>query len=210
MTKDLQSFERNGWKIRTLEIDGDPWFVAADVCKALEIANSADTMSRLDADENTLVSTEGIPGAKNPQMRLVSESGLYSLILGSRKAEARDFKRWITHDVLPSIRKTGGYGKQSKLPSGAQLSAMLKTYGAKEAGLRVDHIIGYVPHVVRNQPIQIEERTLTPAEVEAGLLGIVERVTTKASNVAKAVTHRELVKEQSKLTQERLQGKLGI
>lgn len=97
-------------EIRTITIDGEPWFVAADVCRALEIGNPTDATHRLDADEKmiTLVSIEGNRRG-NPNMTVVNEPGLYTLILSSRKPEAKAFKRWITHDIIPTIRKTGGY-----------------------------------------------------------------------------------------------------
>lgn len=94
-------------EIRTITIDGEPWFVAADVCGALEIRNPTDAMRRLDADERTLVSIEG--ASNGLPVNAVNEPGLYTLILGSRKPEAKAFKRWITHDIIPTIRKTGGY-----------------------------------------------------------------------------------------------------
>ena len=94
-------------EIRTITIDGEPWFVAADVCGALEIRNLTDAMRRLDADERTLVSIEG--ASNGLPVNAVNEPGLYTLILGSRKPEAKAFKRWVTHDILPTIRKTGGY-----------------------------------------------------------------------------------------------------
>lgn len=94
--------------IRTTTINGEPWFVAVDVCKALEIQNNRDAISRLDDDEkNTVVLTDGIRG--NPNMTIVNEPGLYALVLGSRKPEAKAFKRWITHEVIPAIRKHGAY-----------------------------------------------------------------------------------------------------
>ena len=97
-------------EIRTALIENEPWFVAVDVCRALEIGNSSQAISRLDADEKmiTLISNEGNKRG-NPNMTVVNEPGLYTLILSSRKPEAKAFKRWITHEVLPSIRKTGGY-----------------------------------------------------------------------------------------------------
>lgn len=106
---ELKIFENQQFgQIRTTLQDGEPWFVAADVCRALDVGNPADAVSRLDEDEkNTIVLTEGIPG--NPNKTIINEPGLYSLVLGSRKPEARAFKRWITHEVIPSIRKTGSY-----------------------------------------------------------------------------------------------------
>ncbi len=104
----IQIFQNDQFgEIRTTMKDGEPWFVAADVCRALEIANNRDALTRLDADEKGVALTD-TPGGEQ-EMAIVNEPGLYTLVLGSRKAEARDFKRWITHDVLPTIRKTGGY-----------------------------------------------------------------------------------------------------
>ena len=94
-------------EIRALKQGNEVWFVAADICKALDIGNTSQAMARLDDDEKTtLISNEG------RQLNIVSESGLYSLVLSSRKKEAKTFKRWVTHEVLPSIRKTGGYNSQ--------------------------------------------------------------------------------------------------
>jgi anti-repressor protein len=81
---------------------------AGDVCDILELNSNA--VRRLDEDEkNTLRLTYSIPTRGNPNVIVINESGLYSLILRSRKPEAKAFKRWVTHEVLPSIRKTGGY-----------------------------------------------------------------------------------------------------
>ena len=92
---------------RSILIDGEPWFVAVDVCRALELENTARSLSRLDDDEKGVHSMNTLGGIQ--RMSVVSESGLYSLILGSRKPEAKAFKRWITHEVIPSIRKHGAY-----------------------------------------------------------------------------------------------------
>lgn len=96
--------------VRTMRINGEPWFAAIDVCKALEIGNPSQALTRLDGDERitTLISNEGAVTGKS-SMAFVNEFGLYTLILGSRKPEAKAFKRWITHEVIPTIRKTGGY-----------------------------------------------------------------------------------------------------
>ena len=100
-------------QVRTVMQDGEPWFVAADVCKALEIGNTAQAASKLDDDEKGIISNDTLGGRQN--MLAVNEPGLYSLVLGSRKKEAKDFKRWITHEVIPTIRKTGGYVKDSEV-----------------------------------------------------------------------------------------------
>nr|DAI44098.1 MAG TPA: repressor domain protein [Caudoviricetes sp.] len=103
----MQVFENERFgNVRVTTVDNEPWFVAADVCKALEIEPTA--TRRLDDDEkNTLRLTQGTSG--NPNVTIVNESGLYSLVLGSRKPEAKAFKRWVTHDVIPAIRKHGVY-----------------------------------------------------------------------------------------------------
>lgn len=112
-------------EVRTLNIENEPWFVAADVCKALEIGNPTDAMRRLDADERTLVSIEG--ASNGLSVNAVNEPGLYTLVLGSRKPEAKAFKRWITHDVIPSIRKNGGYiaGQETLSPEELMAKALL-------------------------------------------------------------------------------------
>jgi hypothetical protein len=101
-------------EFRTFEIDGDPWFALVDVCRALDIKNPSDVAGRLDADEKmTLDLTEGHSAGRGGArvMTVINESGLYSVILRSDKPEAKRFKKWVTAEVLPSIRKTGAYGK---------------------------------------------------------------------------------------------------
>lgn len=104
----LQIFEnKNFGKIRALEINNEPYFVAKDVCDILEIKNSRQALTRLDKDEKADVILND--GSQNRNMSTINEYGLYNLILASRKKEAKEFKRWITHEVIPSIRKNGGY-----------------------------------------------------------------------------------------------------
>ena len=107
MTNELQVFEFKGHDVRTIMKDGYPWWVAKDVCDVLELTNPTETLRGLDDDELTSVILRS--GEQNREMNVVSEPGLYSLILRSRKPEAKEFKRWITHEVLPSIRKHGMY-----------------------------------------------------------------------------------------------------
>lgn len=108
MENNMQIFQNEKFgKIRTLNLDGEPWFVAADVCKALLIVNSRDALTRIDDDEKGVVSTDTLGGRQ--EVTIVNEPGLYALILSSRKPEAKAFKRWITHEVIPAIRKHGAY-----------------------------------------------------------------------------------------------------
>jgi prophage antirepressor-like protein len=94
--------------LRVIVRDGEPWFVAKDVCDALGFTHTPSAIRELDADERDTVriqhSTSG-----NPNVTIINESGLYSLILRSRKPEAKAFKKWVTGTVLPAIRKDGGY-----------------------------------------------------------------------------------------------------
>jgi len=111
--KELTELSYEGKEIRIVQKDGEPWWVLKDVCAVLGVGNPSDVAARLDGDEktmvnlNTLDSFDGIRG--NPNMTIISESGLYNVILRSDKPEAKQFKRWVTHEVLPSIRKTGAY-----------------------------------------------------------------------------------------------------
>lgn len=103
-------FDFQGNKLRTLVINNQPWFVAKDVCEILEITNPTMALQRLDSDERAKFNL-GRQGETN----IVNEPGLYTLILGSRKPEAKQFKRWVTHEVIPSIRKHGAYMTPEKI-----------------------------------------------------------------------------------------------
>lgn len=107
------TFPETAQRVRSVMIDAEPWWVAADVCTVLEIGNPSQAVSYLDEDErsSTLISSEG--GQSRPA-NIISEPGLYSLILRSRKPQAKAFKRWITHEVIPSLRRTGSYSVQPR------------------------------------------------------------------------------------------------
>ncbi|AJK27772.1 phage antirepressor KilAC domain-containing protein [Paenibacillus larvae] len=109
----LQVFNFTGKDVRVIMKDGHPWWVAKDVCGVLEIKNNRDALSRMDEDEKGVVSIDTLGGAQ--QMQVLNESGLYSLVLSSRKPESKKFKRWVTHEVLPAIRKTGMYATDELL-----------------------------------------------------------------------------------------------
>lgn len=109
---ELIDFDFNGTLISATTINGEPWFIAKNVCLALEISDVSQACSRLDDDEK-LMRTLYVSG-QNRESLLINESGLYSLILTSRKPEAKAFKKWVTSEVLPSIRKTGSYQVKPK------------------------------------------------------------------------------------------------
>ena len=107
-------YDFHGNPITVIMKDGEPWFLAKEVCDVLEIGNPSQALSRLDDDEkNTIILNEGIRG--NPNKAIVSESGLFCLTLGSRKPEAKLFRKWVTSEVLPTIRKTGSYGQPAQM-----------------------------------------------------------------------------------------------
>ena len=106
--------------VRTmLDEGGSPWWAAKDVCSVLGLENNRDAVSTLDDDEKiTVGNTDGNPRAGQPhQLTFVNEPGLYSLIFRSRKPEAREFRRWVTHEVLPALRKTGRYIHPAAAPA---------------------------------------------------------------------------------------------
>ncbi len=113
MRSELNVFDYEGNQIRVAKSeDGEPWFVGKDVCSILEIENPSNAYSRLDEDEKLTLrlpdAESGVAWRTVPGV-MVSEPGLYKLILRSDKPKAKDFQRWVTHEVLPAIRKTGGY-----------------------------------------------------------------------------------------------------
>jgi len=120
-------FESHALRVN-LDAAGQPWFVAADVCAALDLPDTHKAIARLDDDEKGRNSIP-TPGGQQ-DMSVVNESGLYNLVLGSRKPEAKRFKRWVTHEVLPSIRKTGSYASAMSVaalpsPTQDQVSSLL-------------------------------------------------------------------------------------
>ena len=111
MENKLMIFENEAFgKVRTLNLNGEPWFVAVDVCSVLDLSNPTIAVSRLDEDERAKFNL-----GRQGDATIVNEPGLYTLVLGSRKPEAKAFKRWITHEIIPAIRKHGAYMTKSVL-----------------------------------------------------------------------------------------------
>lgn len=105
---DILVFHYKSGEVRTVELNGEPWFVLKDVCAVLGISNHKMTAQRLDADEVSLTDLTDSMG-RQQETTVINESGLYNVILRSDKPEAKPFRKWVTSEVLPSIRKTGGY-----------------------------------------------------------------------------------------------------
>jgi prophage antirepressor-like protein len=157
-------------EIRVLKRNGEAWFVAVDVCKALDINNARQAVTRLDDDEKcTVISNDG------RQMNIVSESGLYSLVLSSRKKEAKTFKRWVTHDILPEIRKTGGYNsRQSDEFKAKRLEIMMinaKARLLKEQNKHIELMIKNPEYTTTEDLPPVVPKTYTATEV-ATMLGV--------------------------------------
>lgn len=133
--------------LRMVMLNGEPWFVAADVCKSLELGNPTKALLRLDDDEKALISIQGISRG-NDRTNIVNEPGLYVLVLSSRKKEAKDFKRWVTHEVVPAIRKHGAYLTPEKIQEILEnpdeiirLATLLKEERAKRLALQEENAV---------------------------------------------------------------------
>ena len=110
MNNEIQRFEFKGAALRTLtDENGEPWFVAKDVCDILELNNVTEALRPLDDDEKSNFRNSEVAQNGGRAPIIISEPGLYKLIMRSRKPEAKEFQRWVTHEVLPQIRRTGGY-----------------------------------------------------------------------------------------------------
>lgn len=131
----MQIFEYKQNPVRMIERDGEPWWVLKDVCEALGIHGNRNVAARLDEDEKGVHKTDSLGGEQ--EMTIINEPGLYSVILRSNKPEAKAFKRWLTHEVLPQIRRTGGYGGDLEAINARldELSAMVKSLAESRPAL---------------------------------------------------------------------------
>ncbi len=163
-------------QIRVTTINGDPWFLANDVCACLGLANVGQALASLDDDEKDSITSNDV-NRGTPQRSAISEAGLYSLILRSRKPEAKAFKRWVTHEVLPSIRRRGGY----LTPEAAEqaltdpdfiirLATDLKTERAKTAELAAK-IKADEPKIVFADAVSVSPTTILIGELAKLLRG---------------------------------------
>lgn len=153
MNPEIQTFNFNATPVRTLTDEtGEPWFVAKDVCDILGHSNVSMALGRLDDDERSKFNL-GRQGETN----IVNEAGLYGLILGSRKPEAHEFKRWVTHEVLPSIRKTGGYIPATEAESDEDILAKAVLIAQKTIDLK-------------NQQLRAKDRQIMELEPKAQAL----------------------------------------
>lgn len=135
--------------VRTITRNGEPWFVANDVCRALGMGNPRQALSRLDVDEKD-VHIMDTPGGEQ-RINIINESGLYALILTSRKPQAQAFKRWITHDVIPAIRKTGTYSVKPTITVDRDSLGII-------IGATVTETLKQIMPLIQHQPSTIESK----------------------------------------------------
>ena len=153
---DIQVFTYNSNEVRTVELNGEPWFVLKDVCEVLGIGNSRMVADRLDEDEKGVSQIDTLGGLQN--VSIISESGLYNVILRSDKPEAKPFRKWVTGTVLPSIRRHGAYMTPETLQAAIlspdtmiQLCQQLKAEQDKNATL-----------TAANSQLTVEKQILAP------------------------------------------------
>jgi prophage antirepressor-like protein len=166
MDKQLQIFNYQEKNVRTVIKDGQPWFVAKDVCEVLEIERGTRSLERLDEDEvrkTSLIDSLG----RTQESYIISESGLYSLVLSSNKPEAKQFKKWITKEVIPSIRKTGGYVGNDEL--------FIDTY-LPFADDTTKLLFKSTLQVVKSQNVIIQNQQKEISHKEEVIIGLVDNV----------------------------------
>ena len=150
MTNKIQVFNFEQMNVRTVDIDNEVWFVAADVANALGLTNVSVSLKSLDEDERSKFNL-GRQGLVN----VISEPGLYSFIGSSRKPEAKRFMRWVNHEVLPSIRQTGSYQAQPsfRLPQNMQEMTMMVGNLMGEQKAEIDEVKSQVDYLISEQTL---------------------------------------------------------
>lgn len=169
-------------EVRTLNIDGEPWFVGKDVADILGYTNPRDALAKHvdDEDKNTVAICDGTPG--NPNTTVINESGLYSLVLSSKLPTAKKFKRWVTAEVLPAIRKNGGYVAGQEHMSDEELMAKALLMAQKTIADRDARISALQVEVAVAQPKAayfdelVDRNLLTGIRETAKELGIKQKV----------------------------------
>lgn len=159
----LQIFNNEEFgEIRTVVVNDEPMFCLIDICKALELSNSRIVADRLDEDERRKLDLH-----RQGETWFVTESGLYAVILRSDKPNAKKFRKWVTSEVLPSIRKTGSYNKPMSTAEKIQLLAQ----GNEELNERVDMVDGRVTDLENNMTIDYGQQVVIGDEVNKVVIG---------------------------------------
>jgi Prophage antirepressor len=162
---EIAVFNYEGSNVRTVQWNGEPWLVLKDVCDVLDIGNSRDVTARLDDDEKAavdIIDTSINGTVQGRTVTIISESGLYSVILLSRKPEAKKFKRWVTHEVLPSIRKHGLYAVDEVLADPDLLIQALQEIKAERAR-----------NIALTEMVSIQNQQITEMRPKAGYYDVI-------------------------------------
>lgn len=153
MNNSIQRFDFKGAALRTLtDENGEPWFVAKDVCDILELNNITEALRPLDDDEKTNFRNSEVAQNGGRAPIIISEPGLYKLIMRSRKPEAKEFQRWVTHEVLPQIRKTGGYIPTSDADDDMTILAKAVMIGQRTMEAQKRRIAAQESHISELEP----------------------------------------------------------
>ena len=156
MNNEIQRFDFRGASLRTLtDEEGEPWFIAKDVFDILGMSNPSMAVIALDKDEVAQIDPKDYLGSENRSnqaVNIVSEPGLYKLIMRSRKPEAKEFQRWVTHDVLPQIRRTGGYIPTSESDSDEDIMARAVLVAQKTIKQKNQQIAEQQTRIVELEP----------------------------------------------------------
>lgn len=181
MDNEIITFNNEGFgEIRGLAINGEPWFVGKDIAERLGYSNPRDAMYKhVDSeDKNTVAFRDGIKG--NPNMTIINESGLYSLILSSKLPRAKEFKHWVTSEVLPTIRKTGTYhqpkGKELLALALVEANTMLTTLEKENQNLKMD-IAHKTEEIVDLKPKAIFADRVTACKGDISIWDLADLVT---------------------------------
>ena len=149
---DLQKFSFNDHDVRVISVNGDPWFIASDVCEILDLGNISQACKPLKSREKDLYNNDTLGG--NQDVVIISESGLYRLTMKSRKPQAEPFQDWVCEEILPSIRKTGKYEVQSQ--------PVLPQSFPEALRLLANEVEQNQKLLQANQALQVEVQTLEP------------------------------------------------
>ena len=164
-------------EIRYVTVNGEPWFIAADVCRILGLQNTTDTLNRLDSDEKSRLNL-GLPGGAT---NVVNEPGLYRLIFASRVPKAKEFQRKVYHEILPSIRKTGSYSV-SGVPTSGYSTVAAPAVAPNDKNFERGKILAALALAMEPSPTR-ERILIRAAELITGENFVLENVIVKAANL---------------------------
>jgi len=182
---ELQVFNFKENEVRTVTINNNPYFVLKDVCDVLELKNATMVADRLDEDEVTKFNLGGLSGVSN----VINESGLYAVILRSDKPKAKEFRKWVTSEVLPAIRKTGSYQQVPRTP---REMAMLSLQANEETAKRVDVVEKEIIDIKENAKLEPSEYNLVSKLVNKRVWGVLEDFRLSKTKEQKSLLYRDI------------------